>query len=97
MYISSASDTWEGRLCFLTCRKKKIKLRVLVHKPLPESAIPIPISFVYVSGIKFAQAKALVNFPVLLFARNKDRCDFLFLCGWTFTVHLGSCTLYFSY
>lgn len=96
MYISSASDTWEVKLCFLTGRKKQIKLRVLVHKPLPESAIPIPISFVYVSGIKFAQPKVLVNFPVLPFARNKDMCDFLFLCGWTLTVHVGSCPLYFS-
>lgn len=47
MYISSASDTWEVRLFFLTGKKKQIKMMVLAHKPLSESAMPIPISFVY--------------------------------------------------
>lgn len=79
MYISGASDTWEVRLCFLTGRKKQIKMMALVHKPLSESAMPIPISFVYAPGIKFAEAKVLVTSLVLPFARNKDMVDFLFL------------------
>lgn len=69
---------------------------VLVHKPLPESAVTLPISFVYVVGKNCDETKALAIFLVLPFARNKDMGDFLFLCRWTSTVRLCSCTLYFS-
>lgn len=82
MYISSASNTWEVGLCFLTGRKKQIKMILPVHKPLPENAMPIPVSFVYIPGIKFAEAKVLGHSLVLPFARNKDMYGFLFLHGW---------------
>lgn len=65
---------------------------VLVHKPLPESATHIPISFVCAPGIKLAEAKVLVNSLVLPFARNKDMCVFLFLRGWPLTAY-APCTL----
>lgn len=58
--------------------------------------MPIQIYFVCVSGIKFAEAKVLVNSLVLPFAISKDMYDFLFFRRWALTVHLGSCTLYFS-
>lgn len=70
-------------------------MMVLVHK-LPESAMFIPISFVYILRVKFSEAKVLINSLVLPFARNKDMFNFLFLHGWDLTLHLASCMLYFG-